>query len=165
MKSNQREDRPKRILMRSWHPAGVLGSSAVWLAVLIGCQSASSDKSEDTPTRLQTLHGLLTMYIMEVQTTQGERPSSPSRPNAEGFKEWVTTLPPNRIGDIEAQKLLVSPRDEEPFVINYDMASTGGHEPAIWERTGVNGKRYVIYADGNVEEVDEETFTKIKPKE
>jgi hypothetical protein len=163
MKSNQQEDRPKRSLLRPWHLTGVLGSSAVWLAVLVGCQSASSDKSEDTPTRLQTLHGLLSEYLMEERPALSKRPDSPSRPNAERFKEFVTSLPPHRIGDTEAQKLLVSPRDGEPFVINNDMPSSG-HIPAIWEQTGVNGRRYVVYADDNVEEVDEETFTKIKPE-
>jgi hypothetical protein len=107
------------------------------------------------------------VYIVESKMEQGERPNQAGRPSAEGFKEFVATLSPHRkesFGVTDTQELFVSPRDGEPFAINYDQPSSGGHVPAIWEQTGVNDKRYVLYADGNVEEVDEETFSKIKPK-
>lgn len=166
MLPNQREDRPKRIWIRRWRLAGLLGSSVVWLAVLVGCQTSSSDKLDDTATRLQKLHTLLSVYLVEGKPVQGERTNETGRPNEEGLKAFVATLAPHRketFGITDTQEIFVSPRDGQPFVINYDMPSSG-HVLAIWEQTGTDGKRYVVYADGNVEEVDEETFSKIKPK-
>jgi hypothetical protein len=171
MKPTEREDRPKRNLLRSWHLAGLLVSSAVCLAVLIGCQKVSSEKGQDTSEtakRLRKLLRSLNFYIQETKTAQGERPNQAGRPSEEGFKAFLAALSPQMLANIgvtNTQELqLVSPRDEQPFAINYDMP-LGGPVLAIWEQTGVNGRRYVIYASGDVEEVDEQKFNEIKPKE
>jgi hypothetical protein len=60
----------------------------------------------------------------------------------------------------DVESIFVSSRDNQPFVIKYNLnLAPGGETRAVaWETTGENGRRYVALSMGYVEEYDEETF-------
>ena len=64
-----------------------------------------------------------------------------------------------------AEQMFVSPRDKQPYEVAWSVPS-GVPKPdgtalmVIWEKIGVNGKRYTGDAVGRVEEIDEATFQK-----
>ncbi|MGI8978148.1 MAG: hypothetical protein ACR2FY_02870 [Pirellulaceae bacterium] len=70
-----------------------------------------------------------------------------------------------KIADID--KLLISPRDNKPYVIYYGTKSKnigpGGASVVAYEKEGLGGKRFVASALGAVEEVDEAAFRKMVP--
>jgi hypothetical protein len=70
-----------------------------------------------------------------------------------------------QITDID--KMLISPRDNKPFIIFYGTLSTfqgpGGAPVVGYEKEGVEGKRFVGSAVGAVEEVDEKRFRQMIP--
>jgi hypothetical protein len=101
--------------------------------------------------RLVVLLQHLTDYV-DLTNRSGDRP-----PTEEKFKKYLDELPQSRLAAdqiSDVQQLFVSPRDHEPFVIDYEIP-LGGHVAAIWERHGVGGRRYVIFVDNALEEADE----------
>ena len=132
-------------------------------AVALGCRSGPQTGSEDhseTAVRLRALLQHLTDFVAETNRA-GTRPAT-----EEKFKKYLSTLPKDRLAldrVSDFQELFVSPRDHEPFVINYDIP-LGGQVPAIWERRGVGGRRYVIFVDDTLEEVDEPRSRELKLK-
>ncbi|MFN0022037.1 MAG: hypothetical protein ACKVP0_27630 [Pirellulaceae bacterium] len=79
--------------------------------------------------------------------------------NADRLKETF------KITDID--KLLISPRDNKPYVINFGTMSgnlgPGGLPVVAYEKEGLKGKRFVASALGGVVEVDEAEFRKMIP--
>ncbi|MBC7857116.1 MAG: hypothetical protein IAF94_27105 [Pirellulaceae bacterium] len=67
----------------------------------------------------------------------------------------------------ETDKLLISPRDHQPFVIYYGALSKnlgpGGAPVVAYEKDGSGGKRLVVSALGAVEAVDDAAFRKMVP--
>jgi hypothetical protein len=133
------------------------------VALAIGCGSGSQNSSEErsgTEPRLRALLQHLTDFVSETNRT-GTRPAT-----EEKFKKYLSNLPKSRLEVDQVsdfQELLVSPRDHEPFVINYDIP-LGGRVPAIWERRGVDGRRGVIFVDDTFEEVDASRAQELKLK-
>jgi hypothetical protein len=133
------------------------------VAVAVGCRSGPQTVSEDqseTAVRLRALLQHLTDFVAETNRTS-TRPAT-----EEKFKKYLGALPKDRLAVdrvSDFQELLVSPRDHEPFAINYDIP-LGGPVPAIWERRGVGGRRYVIFVDDTLEEVDEPRSRELKLK-
>ncbi|HEY7423970.1 MAG TPA: hypothetical protein VH682_06960 [Gemmataceae bacterium] len=134
----------------------------MWLVVLVGCQSGSDKPQDasDTAMRLRHLWVGLRDYVDETNRSQG------SRPNEKGFKAYLAGLSKERLAQYQItdiQETLISPRDGKPFVINYNTP-LGGPTPAIWEETGVNGRRYVLSPDGKVQELDNEQLEQASKK-
>ena len=72
------------------------------------------------------------------------------------------------LGAEEVDKLFVSSRDNEPFVVFYNLRLTAPNAkggPAIaHEKTGVNGKRLVALPTTQVIEADENRLAELVPK-
>jgi hypothetical protein len=71
-------------------------------------------------------------------------------------------------GAPDLNALFVSPRDNQPYVVRYDLDRSqlmpGPTMPIIaYEQTGVNGNRYVADMVGGVREVDETKFRELVP--
>ncbi len=66
-----------------------------------------------------------------------------------------------QITDID--KLFISPRDNQPYVIYYKTISQsqgpGGAPVVAYEKTGVNGKRFVASVLGGVVQLDDSAFS------
>lgn len=71
-----------------------------------------------------------------------------------------------RAGVDTVDKLLVSPRDSQPFVIPYgkDARPLLDRGVVAYEKTGVAGRRLVGYDLGYVKDVDEEAFKRLLPE-
>ncbi|MCE9528630.1 MAG: hypothetical protein K8R36_21505 [Planctomycetales bacterium] len=132
------------------------------LSVAAGCSDPGrSNKAEQE----SALKPIARFYGVYVNLHQGKPPRGENEfkaflkeaKNAEMLKAQY------EITDID--KMLISPRDNKPFVIFYGAMSTslgpGGAPVVGYEKEGVKGKRFVASAVGAVEEVDESTFRKM----
>ena len=62
----------------------------------------------------------------------------------------------------DPQSFLTSTRDGQPYVMIYGKRPPNVHRDLVgYEQTGVDGKRYVAFTLGNVEEVDETRFREL----
>ena len=68
----------------------------------------------------------------------------------------------------DVESLFVSPRDGQPYVVRYGLKfggpSPGGSPVVAYEQTGVGGYRYVAFAVGGAEQVDEKRFRELVPE-
>ncbi len=152
-----------------WAPRGRRHiSPAVALAVLaafcafgsFGCKGSVTATTNDPAEklRLEILAELYRDYVN--QHRRGP-------PNEQAFKDHIRKLPKEqkdqlKIGD-DVDTLFVSPRDQQKYVIRYNLAlSVEGETRAIaWEHTGKDGKRFVALSMGYVEEKDEDEFKQL----
>ena len=110
-----------------------------------------------TESHLQTLAVLYGQYMGE---NRGKSP-----PDEATFKAYIKKLPADRLMGKTVDELFVSPRDNQPYVIIYNvvMGMPGIDPPTVvaHEKTGTMGKRYVATGGGGVEEVDEARFQQL----
>jgi hypothetical protein len=135
----------------------------ILLAVTV---AAGCERQAPPPTQQEVhLKALAVGYGMFIGNHRGRPPA-----DEEEFKAFLRSLPPEQLpgqpGDIDA--LFVSPRDNQPYVVRYNIGSTmpGPGQPmevVAYEQTGVGGRRYVAFALGGVEEVSEDELEKIIP--
>jgi hypothetical protein len=91
--------------------------------------------------------------------------------NEEELKKFLKTLKKEQLeemGVADAAQLLISPRDNEPYVFNWsapgmaemkmNKGGAGGFHWIAHEKTGVGGKRYIALNMGQIRLVDEENF-------
>jgi hypothetical protein len=141
-----------------------------WAALLIslflgtspGCGDSDSGVTEtDAKTRLTHV---LQLYQAYVDTNR----SGP--PDAEALKQFAQSLTAEQreayLLPEDLQTIWVSPRDNQPFVIEYGQNLQAGGDPfaIAWEAVGANGMRYVALSMGYVEEYDEATFSEYRKK-
>jgi hypothetical protein len=145
---------------------------------LVGCSGPRG--GNDTSETAQRLKQLRLHYVNYMAQHQGRPPA-----NEKEFQDYVSKLPPAQQGAGpagNATAVLISPRDNQPFVVNWGFnpqapirprsgpppATQGGSPPKLlepvlaYERTGQDGKRYVLYASGRIEEVDPATARELK---
>lgn len=67
--------------------------------------------------------------------------------------------------DIQSpEELFISKRDGKPFVVFYGKKPKGvDPEVVAYEQEGIDGKRWVAFSLGNIEEVDETRFRELVP--
>ena len=135
------------------------------LCVVAGCydRGRSNKAEQESP-----LKPIAIFYGDFLHQYQGKPPASEAEfkaflkeaKNAARLKETF------KITDID--KLLISPRDNKPYVITYGTMSTnqgpGGVPVVAYEMDGLKGKRFVASALGGVVEVDEAEFRKMIPE-
>ncbi|MBL9162158.1 MAG: hypothetical protein JNL18_05370 [Planctomycetaceae bacterium] len=129
------------------------------LATAAGC---GGKPSVSGPQNAEEFKSLTTLYYAIARN--GERPK-----DAADFKQRIQgPLAPmaEKLKVIDAEGLFTSKRDGKPLVIVYGAppASAGPQEVVIHEQDGVDGKRLVGFATGNVEEVDQARFDQLTPK-
>lgn len=132
--------------------------------MLAGCGPSGplTRPEEESP-----LKPIVRFYGEYALTHQGQPPASEAE-----FKAYLKT--PKTIDRLKEEfqvtdidKMLVSPRDNKPFVIYYGARSKnsgpGGGTVVGYEQQGVGGKRFVATTLGAVAEVDEAAFRKMIP--
>jgi hypothetical protein len=141
----------------------VLGAASL----AAGCFGGRGDRITEIEKQLMQLHAL---YHLALNANQGKPPA-----NEEQFKALLRKLPPQQLEAMKAtdlDRILTSPRDQQKFIIHYEPVArtpppqsapigAGAGPPAdipspvlAYERTGVGGKRFVLYLNGLTEEVD-----------
>lgn len=140
-----------------------------WLLVLVavllvtgtGCPRGS--RSHPTQGHLQTLAVLYGRYR---EQHQGFVPR-----DADSLKMFIITMDPTDLATLnvtDVDAVFVSPRDGQPYVVHYgDVWGAAGPTASsviAYEQQGVSGKRWVAWARGTVEEVDEARFRKLAPE-
>jgi len=148
------------------------GGMGVVLLTLTGCgsgtQMASAPEGRE---RIERLKGLIQMYQ---QQNNGQMPKDEAT-----FKAWLTKIPANMQQTLRESlkvqrldELMISPRDNKPYVINYKAPGlmmmggkpgkpTGDKPMLTWvayEADGVGGKRWVVDLYGSAVEMDDATF-------
>jgi hypothetical protein len=129
-----------------------LAASAVLLA-FGGCGGGGAAPPEpDAKDRLEKLYNLYRAYA--------EKNNKPP-PSEQALRDFAAKLTPEErsarlIGD-DLEGIFTSPRDNEKFVIKYNVRP----EPAVnravaWESKGENGMRWVALTMGYVVEYDEQ---------
>ena len=107
----------------------------------------------------------LAVYYGKYVSQHGGRPP----PSEAEFKAFVKDPKNAESLKLEFQitnvdDMFISPRDHEPYVVIYGKISTAGGAPVVaYEKTGVEGKRFVVNGLGSVEEVDEAKFRNMVP--
>lgn len=135
------------------------------LHVLFAILAIAGCTQKAPPPTQQEIHlkALAVCYGKYLASHRGQTP----RTEAE-FKAFVEQLPREQIpgASTDLESLFVSPRDNEPYVVRYNLKQTtfGPSAPVVaYEKTGVEGKRYVANLLGAVEEVDEARFKQLVP--
>jgi hypothetical protein len=131
---------------------------ALWLfftlVIIAGCGGSDALKSPAAA----RMKGLATMYL-DYAAARGSGP-----PNEQAFKKHLRTvegfvLQMNGVDPKAIDSTFISQRDNEPFVILYGVGInqiSGTSAPLIaYEKTGVNGKRLVAFANTKLDHVDE----------
>jgi hypothetical protein len=125
---------------------------------LAGCGGGSEVSGTDYQARRQ-LSLIAEMYGNYMQERGGP-------PKDEGeFKAFLTEWAARRLEPYNVEsvdELLVSPRDEQPFVVVYGKKLVSKDAPnspwAAYEQTGVDGKRLAAQVRGVLEEYSPEEF-------
>jgi hypothetical protein len=120
---------------------------------------------QDPPITQQEAHlkALAVCYGRFLAQHRGTPPKSEAE-----FKEFIQKMPADQLpgGSSDPNSLFVSPRDNQPYVVRYDLDRSqlmpGPKMPIIaHEQTGVDGKRYVADIVGQVKEVEEAEFNEL----
>jgi hypothetical protein len=141
---------------------GGAAASAALLLVLAGCGSPTASQISDA----ENSH---IRWLLKVRThalSQGKAPK-----NQDDYKRHIESLDPAmrdrvmkgaKISSVD--ELFKSERDGQPYVIFYGRPPAGANPDVVgYEQTGVDGKRYVAFGLGVVEEVDEQRFNELVP--
>lgn len=135
--------------------------AALALVVLFGTGCAGGDRlaSSGESTRLLALASMHARF----QSATGRPPADEQQ-----FKNFIAergaTL--KRMGVNSVEEIFVSERDGQPFVVVYGKRPSGMAASIVaYERQGVDGRRLVAHSMRMIEEVDDERFREIIPKE
>ena len=118
-----------------------------FVATLAGCGSGGGglSKNDDNLRRIGVYYGRF------LAQTKGTPPKNEGQ-----FKEFIKKIDP----EVDTEKIFVSPRDHEPYVVKYNLKGAGGMDPTkgapivAHEKVGVAGKVQVARSTGQFDEVD-----------
>ena len=118
------------------------------LILPIGCQQTQKPVEEARPSQLAIFYGRF------ISAHQGQSPA-----NEKELKDFISKLDAN----VNVDEIFVSPRDNEPYVVRYKLgtAMPGAEMVTVHEKTGVNGKKMIGLATGQVRIVDDDEFQKL----
>ncbi len=141
----------------------LIALSVLFLSVASGCFSRPDNVEREN----STIKPLAVAYGSYISSHRGVPPA-----NEEGFRQhlqntWENLKNFHQLTSVD--DLLISNRDKQPYVILYGDV-TGPKGPAgmpvvAYEKTGVNGKRFVASSLGAIEEVDEKRFQELVPQQ
>jgi hypothetical protein len=126
-----------------------------------GCTGKQSESKERETSGLKQLS---VMYGRFLSRHRGQPPA-----NEKEFKEFVKSVTAGQpSGPVDVDRLFISNRDNQPYVIIYGPvtgpATPSGGPVFAYEKTGLEGKRFVAATTTAVIEVDEAQFKQLVPK-
>ena len=132
------------------------------LVVLGGCGGGRKPQ----PKSEAHLQALAVFYGRYLSQNRGRPPA-----DEKAFKQFLAKFDPSEFkgfGLSTADEMFVSPRDNQPYVVRYNVPvgppGPQGPSAVAYEQTGVDEKRYVAFALGGVEEVDEARSRQLVPE-
>ena len=132
-----------------------LGLFAV-LPLLTGC--GQKIEPQPLPPAEARVRKLGTIYHEFITAQHGKKPA-----NMEELKAWAKKLSKTRLGEMgieDVDATFVSPRDNQPYVL-LRGGPAGPWQVVAYEKTGLEGKRYVITAMGSALELEESALKQI----
>jgi hypothetical protein len=125
-------------------------ASGVLIAVLIGCTVKPKSREDETTTDFRQISGVFDML-------QGFHNRPPR--DLEEIRKNLAELHKDGQNE-EPDKVLTSSRDNEPYVIMLGarLGSEPGDAIVIFEKKGLDGVRYVMTANRQVLQLNEEQF-------
>jgi hypothetical protein len=129
-------------------------------AVFLGCRSANVEPPPPVEVSLQKL---VVLYGQYLGRHRGAAPVDEAafRKSIEGLSDGERGS--RGLSDINA--VFTSPRDKQPYVVRYGgkIGAPGPDGPpwVAYEKEGQGGKRYIGFATGQMEEVDERRLQEI----
>jgi hypothetical protein len=140
--------------------------AAIWLAaLLILCLSGCGDSDALNSPTAQRMQGLANAYLDHVVGANGSPADEAAlKKNRRGLRASVQYdfhIDPNNV-----DASFVSDRDKEPLVVIYGKGigkiSGDSKQVIAHEKTGVNGRRLVVFASTKVAVVDEAELEQLK---
>jgi hypothetical protein len=138
------------------------------LVAALGCTGGDAtppvDEALSSPTAAQ-MRSLANMYLDYVTATKGDIP-----PSEEDLKKHIRSQPGMTLSqyDIDRQNidsLFASLRDHEPLNVVYGgrltVLSGNSKQVVAHEKTGVNGKKLVVFASTKVDHVDDQELQRL----
>jgi hypothetical protein len=148
--------KPARHDRKFWH-ACILAAGAL---SLVGCGRGSEVSGTDYQANRQ-LSLIAEMYGNYMQEHGGAPPKDEAAFKTFLAKYAARRLEPYNVESVD--ELLVSPRDEQPFVVVYGKKLVSKDAPnapwAAYEHTGVDGKRLAVQVRGVLEEYPPDEFS------
>jgi hypothetical protein len=135
------------------------------LLLLFGLTGCAGPAPVANPEKLPLRH-LAILYGQYRNSHMGKAPKDEAE-----FKKFLNSLDATQLAAAgldksEVDSMFISPRDKQPYAIRYGDAPPApgpdGPSVVVFEKQGVAGKRYVAYTTGEIEEVDEAKFQKIR---
>lgn len=135
--------------------SGFLNSRALIVSTLVvlllaGCLVKSGPREDETTMDMR--------HIARVfESIQGFYNRPPK--DLEEIKKFLTDYHTDGLND-EADKVLTSSRDGQPYVIiiGSQFGTGSGSEIVIYEKKGADGKRYVMHTDRSVRQLTDDEF-------
>jgi hypothetical protein len=132
-------------------------------AGLAGCNS-----ERQQPAEIKNLQLLASMYGRYTAMNKGKPP-----PDEASLRKFIAGLSADELAGLgldsgNLDKLFVSPRDGQPYVVRYKTSASlpgpDGTVPVIaYEQIGKGGKRLVARGTSQVEEIDEQKLRQLVP--
>jgi hypothetical protein len=143
-----------------WRAALGLGALAL-AAAGCGPPSPKLHSRDVIPPGEAELKQIASLYLEYTKHNGNKSPAT-----AEQLKAWAKGQPKDKLTELgieDVDKVFISPRDNQPFVV-IPKTGPGPGRVIAYEATGVKGKRYVAAGQGSVREVSEETFRGMLPQ-
>lgn len=127
------------------------------LTFVIGLSGCSKSETVTNPEDTH-IKNIAVMYGQYLGSHKGQPPT-----NEAAFKKHLQMVISARQVQATPEEWLTSPRDNEPYGVRYGALGNTDKAVFVYEKTGKSGKRFVGYANGAVEEVDEAKFKQLVP--
>ena len=134
-----------------------LGVCLLALLVNVLCGCGAPAEPEAVQKQSASMRGLAVSYGQYISQHRGRPPKS-----EKVLRKFIEEQSDTFLDSFSAESiddLFTSPRDNEPYVVVYGKKAS----VVAYEKVGVDGKRFVAYDIGGVEEVDEAKFAELVP--
>lgn len=131
--------------------------------VTAGCQRQTGRELEPVEANVKNIAIFYGRYTSQ---NRGRTP-----PDKEALKKFIASHPAAELAALkitDVEQLFVSPRDKQPYVVCYGAKlpppGPSGSPVVAHEKDGVEGRRFVAFSNGGVDELDDARFRELVPQ-